>query len=46
MSFNTDVMQIEFTIVSLNGKDQQAKLSLLGPEILPTLQQPEKTDPK
>ena len=32
--------------MSLNGKEQQAQLSLLGPEILPTLQQPEKTDPK
>jgi len=37
--------QIEYTLVTLDDKEQKARLSLLGPTILEILQQPEYSDP-
>lgn len=38
-------MQIEFTLVKFDDKNQRVQLSLVGPDILKTLQEPENTDP-
>jgi len=37
--------EIEYTLVTLDDKEQKARLSLLGPTILEILQQPEYSDP-
>lgn len=38
-------MQIEFTLITLDSANEKAKLSLIGPDILTGLQQPESNDP-
>ena len=38
-------LQIEYTLVTLDHEKKRAKLSLLGPQILQGLQQPESSDP-
>ena len=37
--------QIEYTLVTVDEKEQKARLSLLGPTILKMLQEPEQSDP-
>ena len=38
-------LQIEYTLITLDSDEKKARLSLLGPDILSDLQQPEIDDP-
>ena len=38
-------LQIEYTLITLNKDEERAQLSLVGPDILDALQQPESSDP-